>query len=194
MSKNFLADMQVGDLGEQLWAAWLNAKGGDCTISTGKCDWDVFDNNTGVYYEVKTDVKAYYWAERRKEPVNLFLEYESVKTQQPCGIMKTNAEYLVYIVRNPERLHIAFTFDLEKLRAYLWKAHKENRFAIRKPVMHGIGNVKGWTPPIHELVDDKDSGFVKLIVLPMFLLNSSNETTLSQLSLLETENRQLVEV
>ena len=147
-----------------------------------------------MYYEVKTDVKAYYWAERRKEPVNLFLEYESVKTQQPCGIMKTKAEYLVYIVRNPEKLHIAFTFDLEKLRAYLWKAHKENRFAIRKPVINGIGNVKGWTPPIHELVDDKDSGFVKLIILPMFLLNSSNETTLSQLSLLETENRQLVEV
>ena len=194
MSKNFLADMEVGDLGEQLWAAWVNAKGGDCTISTGKCDWDVFDNNSGVYYEVKTDVKAYYWAKRRKEPVNLFLEYETVKDQQPCGIMKTSAKYLVYIVRNPERLHIAFTFDLEKLRAYLWKADKENRFAIRKPMMNGIGNVKGWTPPIHELVDDKDSGFIKLIILPMFLLNSSNETTLSQLSLLEAENRQLVEV
>lgn len=194
MSKNFLKDRDLGDLGEELWAAWINAKGGDAEISQVKCDWDVLDRKTGVYYEVKLDAKAYYWAKRRDEPVNLFLEYESVKTQQPCGIMRTDAQYLVYIIRNPERLHIAYTFDMAKLTDYLWKAEKEKRFAIRKPVMHGLGNVKGWTPPLHELVNDKDSGFIKLIILPMFLLNSSNETTLSQLSLLETENRQLVEV
>ena len=48
MSKNFLADMEIGDLGEQLWAAWVEAKGGECTISTGKCDWDVHDTTKDV--------------------------------------------------------------------------------------------------------------------------------------------------
>ncbi len=33
MSKNFLADMEIGDLGEELWAGWLRAKGNECTIS-----------------------------------------------------------------------------------------------------------------------------------------------------------------
>jgi hypothetical protein len=198
MSKNFLKDQELGDLGEQLWAAWINAKGGDAVISqngltkSGKTrDWDVYDQTTGVYYEVKLDIKAHYWAKRRGEPVNLFLEYETVKTHKPCGIMKTDAQYLVYIVRNPQDLHIAYTFDLDKLRDYLWDAHKFKRFPIRKPVMHGIGNVNGWTPPLHELVNDKEAGFIKLCILPLSLLNPSNETNVSELSLLETENRQL---
>jgi hypothetical protein len=198
MSKNFLKDQELGDLGEQLWAAWINAKGGDAVISqngltkSGKTrDWDVYDQTTGVYYEVKLDIKAHYWAKRRGEPVNLFLEYETVKTHKPCGIMKTDAQYLVYIVRNPQDLHIAYTFDLDKLRDYLWDAHKFKIFPVRKPVMHGIGNVNGWTPPLHQLVNDKEAGFIKLCILPLSLLNPSNETNVSELSLLETENRQL---
>lgn len=198
MSKNFLRDQELGDLGEQLWAAWINAKGGDAVISQNGLtengetrNWDVYDQTTGVYYEVKVDIKAHYWAKKRGEPVNLFLEYETVKTHKPCGIMKTDAQYLVYIVRNPQDLHIAYTFDLEMLRDYLWDAHKLKRFPIRKPVVHGIGNVNGWTPPVHELVNDKDAGFIKLCILPLSLLNPSNETNVSELSLLETENRQL---
>ena len=191
MSKNFLADMEIGDLGEELWAGWLRAKGNECTISKGKCDWDIHDTTNDVYYEVKMDIKAHYWAKRRSEPVNLFLEYETVKTEQPCGIMKTSAKYLVYIIRNPQNLHIAYTFDLDMLRAYLWDAHEIRRFPIRKPVLHGVGNVKGWTPPLHELVHDKEAGFLKLCVLQLSLLNPSHETDPSKLSLLETENRQL---
>ncbi len=193
MSKDFLADMQVGDLGEQLWAAWLNAKGGDSVISEGKCNWDIFDKTTDVYYEVKMDLKAYYWAERRGESVNLFLEYETAKGKKPCGIMKTDAKYLVYIVRNKEKLHIAYTFELEKLRDYLWKNHKDRRFPIRKPVMHGVGNVNGWTPPVNVLVNEEGTGFMKLIMLPISLLNPSHEKTLSELSLLEATNRPVTE-
>ena len=71
MSKNFLKDRDLGDLGEELWAAWINAKGGDAIISQNGLtengetrNWDVYDNTTGVYYEVKMDVKAHYWAKR----------------------------------------------------------------------------------------------------------------------------------
>ena len=103
---------------------------------------------------------------------------------------KTSAKYLVYIIRNPQNLHIAYTFDLDILRAYLWDAHEIRRFPIRKPVLHGVGNVKGWTPPVHELVHDKEAGFSSC-VLQLSLLNPSHETDPSKLSLLETENRQL---
>ena len=58
MSKNFLADMEIGDLGEELWAGWLRAKGNECTISKGKCDWDIHDTTNDVYYEVKMDIKS----------------------------------------------------------------------------------------------------------------------------------------
>lgn len=194
MSKNFLADMEIGDLGEQLWAAWVEAKGGECTISTGKCDWDVHDTNKDVYYEVKTDIQAYKWAKKYDQPINFFLEYETTKSQKPCGIMKTSAKYLVYIIRNPQRLHVAYTFDLDVLRPYLWDKHKYKTFPVKTPFINGTGNVNGWTPPVHELVNDEKSGFMKLIVLPMFLLNKSNETTLSQLSLLEAGSRCLTEV
>jgi len=201
MSTNFLRDQQLGDLGEELWAAWINAKGGEAVVSQNGLtsngeyrDWDVLDKKTGVYYEVKMDTKAHFWAKKRKEPINLFLEYETVKTHKPCGIMRTEAQYLVYIVRNPHDLHIAYTFDLEKLRPYLWDKHKLSEFPIRKPVINGLGNVRGWTPPVHRLIEDEEqSGFKKLIILPISLLNPHHGKTLSELSLLEATNRRALE-
>ena len=201
VSRDFLADQKVGDLGEELWASWLSAKGGDPVISengvmpNGKTrDWDVYDKSTEVYYEVKMDIKAHYWAKKRNEPVNLFLEYETVKTQKPCGIMKPDAQYLVYIVRNPEDIHIAYTFELEKLKDYLWSRHKTKEFKVRKPTLNGIGNVNGWTPPLFRLIEDAEgSGFQKRIVLPLDLLNPSHEKTLSELSMLEKRGGQAIE-
>lgn len=198
MSRDFLADQKIGDLGEELWAGWIRAKGGEPVISengvmaNGKTrDWDVYDKKSDVYYEVKMDLKAHHWANKRNEPVNLFLEYETVKTQKPCGIMKTDAQYLVYIVRNLENIHIAYTFELDKLKKYLWSRHEMREFKVRKPVINGIGNVNGWTPPVFRLIEDQEeSGFQKLIVLPLDLLNPSHEKTVSELSMLEKKGRQ----
>ena len=187
MSRDFLADQALGDLGELLWSRWLKAKGGDPVISDKKCNWDVLDKTTGVYYEVKLDAKAYYWAERRKTTVNLFLEYETVATGKPSGIMTAEASYLIYIVKNPQDLHVAFTFDLEELKKYLWEQHESKRFPIKKPEVNGRGNVRGWTPPISALVNEEGTGFKKLIILPMSLIE--HEKDIPELSLLEATNR-----
>lgn len=172
MSKNFLNDLEIGKLGEELWAGWLvHMTDGEPEVPHQKLDWDVYDKKSGVYYEVKNDHKAYWWAERSNRPVNFFLEYETVKDKQPCGIMKTSASYLVYIIKNTQDLHIAYTFDLEKLRAYLWEAHENRRFRIATPKLNGVDNVRGWTPPVKTLTtEDKDkSGIIKVCLLPMSL-------------------------
>ena len=170
MSKDFEADLKIGDYGEELWVKHLRSKGYTNVFMSDKdapVYWDVMlaDDDEVLTFEVKYDEKAYYWAEKHGRSPNLFLEYWSESREQPCGIMVLEADYLVYIMKRiPCGTPEAYVFRVQELQSYLKKAAENSTYRVVKNSVNGNNNVKGWAAPV-EAVAKSECGFVKQIKL-----------------------------
>jgi hypothetical protein len=116
-------------------------------------------DDQGKKYEVKLDEKAYWWAKKLNRPPNIYVEYWSTKRNERCGIYLLEAEYFIYIVRLMDKTHEAYCFDTDVLLKHL----ESSDYTTRGNKRFGDDNAKGWTPPIHELVENKSSGFLKCV-------------------------------
>ena len=168
MSKDFNEDLKLGDLGEQLWAEHLRSVGHQkisLSPKTHPVYWDVEIEGEGIRFEVKYDIKAWVWANHYNREPNLFLEYWSNTKEQECGILITEADYLVYIIEElPCGTPVAYVFDLKKLIQHLREAEKEKKYKTVTNKINGNENVKGWIAPLSKILNN-EHGYTKTIIL-----------------------------
>lgn len=158
---NFLRDSEVGKEGEEMWAKHLVSLGK--TVSwpdEGKSYWDMMDCD-GVKYEVKYDLKATYHSTRYKKPANLFIEYWSPKRNVPAGIMTSEADILVYIVKWYDIGYTAYKFDSQMFMEHLMS----NEYEVKGGKNSGKTSAVGWAVPIEKIIQRLDSGFIDAVIL-----------------------------
>lgn len=141
----------TGDIGESLWLKQITTTHTDIQQAPN-CyhpDWDIKARYKGkeVTYEVKYDAKGYYYANRHKRPVNLYIEFENTNKDAPSGIKTSKAIYYVYILKSLDGVETAYVFNREELLDHLEKSN----YRVRGNKNGGDNNAKGWTPPLESL-------------------------------------------
>jgi len=168
MSDDFHKDLKLGDLGERMWSEHLRSLGHKNVSLSPKSHavyWDVQIDDLGIRFEVKYDIKAWYWARKQDREPNLFLEFWSNTKGKECGILIVEADYLVYIIEElPHGVPIAYLFEVEQLVEHLRKASHDSVYRVTTNRINGNDNVKGWVTPVSEITK-KSNGFIKTITL-----------------------------
>ena len=155
----------LGKDGEERWATYLMERGLSVQMSPNKrIHYDMIAD--GDKYEVKTDRKAYKWAERRKTPgkPNLYMEFKNTNKDESAGIIAALEEgvlYFIYILITPEDEMVAHCFHLPKLVLHCGSANYKE--AGNK--QYGDDNALGWLVPLHEVENNGDAGYLKSVNL-----------------------------
>jgi hypothetical protein len=153
--RGFLNSLDIGHQGEEIWSGFLRSQGLSVyTPDPGKCGWDVMDSD-GVVYEIKTDLKAVFYARRAKREPNFYMEYRSTVSGSDCGIMTAEADVLVYMLVNEDHTITAYTFDYKQLRKHLSSSEYESRGNKTS----GDDNAIGWVMPVSVLISHPESGY-----------------------------------
>ena len=96
---------------------------------------------------MKYDNKGYFYAERHKRPVNLYIEFKNTNKNEDSGIKASKANYYVYILKSMDGVETAYVFDRLELLAHL----ESSNYRIRGNKQGGDNNAEGWTPPLESL-------------------------------------------
>lgn len=141
----------LGNIGETLWVKHLAYTHSNLVTAppTKFYDWDVKGVYQGrdVTYEVKYDAKGYYYADRHKRPVNLYIEYRNTNQNEPSGILASKADYYVYILRSLDKQETAYVFNRLELLHHL----QETNYPSKTNRTGGDNNAIGWLPPLEKV-------------------------------------------
>lgn len=150
----------TGEIGEDLVAAYMVSMGYEVEFAPKRVfyDWDLRCTKDGesLTIEVKYDSKAYMWAKRRKTPdkPNLYIEFENTNQNKPSGIKASVADFYFYILKDGDK-NICYIFNRELLLSHL----DDYDYKVVGNSSSGDNNALGWIPPLHELVNNPDSGY-----------------------------------
>lgn len=162
---SFVKANNTGKLGEYLWSEHLKELGWSIEQAPNKRfpDWDIkATKGEELYtYEVKLDIKAYYWADRRGKPEepNLYIEYHNTERDRPSGIMMSKADYYVYCLKRNDDIK-AYIYNRVQLLSFC----QTGNFKVVGCDIFGDGNAIGWIPPLH-ITMVPESGFLKKVQL-----------------------------
>ena len=140
-----------GNKGESLWLNQLKETHDNIEKAPSKkfYDWDIKAEYKGseVTYEVKYDSKGYYYADRHKRPVNLYIEFKNTRKGEDSGIKASIAMYYVYILKSLDGVETAYVFNRLELLNHL----SESNYKVKGNSSGGDNNAQGWVPPLDSL-------------------------------------------
>lgn len=142
----------LGNKGEKIWYDHIKTSHTNIESAPNKkfYDWDLKGEVSGrvITYEVKFDNSGYYYARKRKKPVNLYIEFKNTNKDEDSGILASKATYYVYMLSNNDTIEI-YVFD----RLQLLQRLQGKGFIIKGNKTGGDNNALGWLPPLLELKD-----------------------------------------